>query len=95
MIELQDFDCICEFIEFRFLVPNPPVEEILCCPDSGNQLNCMDDWIRTLDQSGDYIHHCDFIGPCERLSPIPFPDGQGAFEFIDGQVSFDMGTFQG
>ncbi len=95
LIDLQDSDCICEFIEFRSLVPNPSFEELLCCPDSSNQLNCTADWIRALDQSGDYIHQCGYIGPGERLPPIPFPDGEGAFGFIDGQVSFDMGTFPG
>ncbi len=86
LIDYQDDDCICEFIELRSLIPNPSFEDRSCCPDQHYRLDCAGPWIQAYGTTPDYIHNCGWLGPDEIPPPTPFPDGDGIIGFLNGRV---------
>lgn len=86
LVDFQDDDCTCEFIEIRSLIPNPSFENMNCCPDQHYRLDCAPPWIQAYGVTPDYIHTCDWLGPENIAVPTPFPDGDGIIGFVDGRV---------
>lgn len=86
LIDFQDDDCECEFIEIRSLIPNPSFEERSCCPDQHYRLDCADSWVQAYGMTPDYIHYCGWLGPEGMSVPVPFPDGDGIIGFVNGRV---------
>ena len=89
LIDLNDEECLCtSFIESS-LIPNPSFEEMTCCPTANEMLNCAIDWIQASAPTTDYVHTCGgFLGNTSipAFAPLPFPDGNGAVGFRDGQA---------
>ncbi|MEL7220863.1 MAG: gliding motility-associated C-terminal domain-containing protein [Bacteroidota bacterium] len=53
-------------------------------------LNCADGWIQASSPTTDYVHTCmGFLGNTSipAFAPLPFPDGEGAVGFRDGQFN--------
>ena len=86
LIDFQDDDCECEFIELRSLIPNPSFENMSCCPDQHYRLDCAPPWVQAYGTTPDYLHLCGWLGPDGLAVPTPFPDGEGAIGFANGQV---------
>lgn len=86
LIDFQDDDCTCEFIEIRSLIPNPSFENQSCCPDQFYRLDCAAPWVQAYGVTPDYIHNCGWLGPENLSVPLPFPDGDGIIGFANGQV---------
>lgn len=86
LIDFQDDDCECEFIEIRSLIANPSFEAMSCCPDQHYRLDCAEPWIQAYGTTPDYIHDCGWSGPDDIAVPRPFPDGEGIIGFANGQV---------
>jgi len=86
LIDLNDPDCECEFIEPVSLIPNPSFEDLNCCPDNRSQLNCAIDWIQASEPTTDLLHNCNWLGWDDFPPPMPFPDGDGIMGFRDGRV---------
>ena len=86
LIDFQDDDCECEFIELRSLIPNPSFEEMSCCPDQHYRLDCTSSWIQAYGVTPDYIHSCGWTGPEDIKPATPYPDGDGVIGFLNGRV---------
>ena len=86
LIDFQDDECECEFIEIRSLIPNPSFEEMSCCPDQHYRLDCTSAWIQAYGVTPDYIHTCGWSGPDDIKPATPFPDGDGVIGFLNGRV---------
>ncbi len=86
LIDLNDPDCECEFIEPISLIPNPSFEDLNCCPDDRSQLNCADNWVQASQPTTDLLHLCGWLGWDDFPPPMPFPDGEGIMGFRDGRV---------
>ncbi len=85
LIDFNDEDCQCEFIELRTLIPNPSFEDKTCCPDQHYRLDCAPPWQQHLGHTPDYLNTCDYVG--EDLNYArPIPDGDGFIGFADGHV---------
>ncbi len=90
LIDFNDDDCICEQFIPSSLIPNPSFEEMSCCPEANEMLNCADGWIQASAPTTDYVHLCgDYTGNTNipAFAPEPFADGEGAVGFRDGQSS--------
>ena len=86
LIDFQDDECQCQFIEIRSLIPNPSFEEMSCCPDQHYRLDCTSHWVQAYGVTPDYIHKCGWSGP-EGITPAtPYPDGDGVIGFLNGRV---------
>jgi gliding motility-associated-like protein len=88
-IDLNDPDCICNFLLPSSLIPNPSFEEMLCCPEENARLDCAVDWIQASNPTTDYVHTCgNYLGNTNipAYAPLPFPDGEGGVGFRDGQA---------
>lgn len=89
-IDLNDDDCVCRSAIPSGLIPNPSFEEMTACPVNETQLVLAVDWIQASAATSDYVHTCggylgnEFANGAE--APLPFPDGQGAVGFRDGNV---------
>ena len=68
LIDFQDNDCECEFIELRSLIPNPSFENMDCCPDQFFRLDCAPPWFTSIGTVPDYIHTCGWSGYCSTPS---------------------------
>ncbi len=86
LVDLNDPDCVCALVEPVSLIPNPSFEEMNCCPQDRNELDCATDWIQASDPTTDYVHTCGWLGWEEFPPPQPFPDGEGVMGFRDGRV---------
>lgn len=90
LIDLNDDDCICTSTIPTSLIPNPSFEERSCCPSQNAQLNCADGWIQASSATTDYVNTCGgYLGNTgiPAVAPLPFPDGDGAVGFRDGQAN--------
>lgn len=85
LIDYQDDDCVCEFIEIRSLIPNPSFEFMDCCPDSHYRLDCAKPWVQAFGITPDYIHNCGWE-PENINVPRPFPDGDAIVGILNGRV---------
>jgi gliding motility-associated-like protein len=88
LIDLNDNDCICDALLPSSLIPNPSFEEMNCCPTANEMLECADYWIQASAPTTDYVHTCEnYLGNTSipAYAPLPFPDGEGAVGFRDGQ----------
>lgn len=88
LIDLNDEDCVCIGIVPSSLIPNPSFEEMTCCPTQNAQLNCAVGWIQASNPTTDYVHTCNnYLGNTNipAFAPLPFPDGEGAVGFRDGE----------
>ncbi len=92
LVDLNDDDCICESIVPSGLIPNPSFEERTCCPTNKEQLYCANSWQQASGATTDYVHTCSgFLGHNginNSAAPLPFPDGEGAVGFRDGEGNF-------
>ena len=86
-IDLNDEDCICEIIPPLSLIPNPSFEDLNCCPDNFNQLDCASNWVQASEPTTDFFHTCNFLGSTIFPLPQPFPDGEGIIGFRDGKLN--------
>ena len=89
LIDLNDDDCVCIGLIPSSLIPNPSFEEMTCCPTQNAQLDCAVDWIQASGPTTDYVHTCDnYLGNSNipAFAPLPFPDGEGAVGFRDGEA---------
>ncbi|MEM9546124.1 MAG: gliding motility-associated C-terminal domain-containing protein [Bacteroidota bacterium] len=87
-IDLNDDDCECTALLPSSLIPNPSFEERTCCPTMNARLDCAIGWIQASAPTTDYVHTCgNYLGNTNipAFAPLPFPDGQGAVGFRDGQ----------
>jgi gliding motility-associated-like protein len=87
-IDLNDQDCACTNLLPSSLIPNPSFEERTCCPTSNARLDCAVGWIQASNPTTDYVHTCGgYLGNTNipAFAPLPFPDGEGAVGFRDGQ----------
>ncbi len=90
LIDLNDDDCICNSLIPSSLIPNPSFEEKTCCPEENERLDCAVSWIQASNPTTDYVHTCgDYLGNTSipAFAPLPFPDGDGAVGFRDGQIN--------
>ncbi len=88
LIDLNDDDCLCNGDLPDSLVPNPSFEEQTCCPNANAQLNCAVGWVQASAPTTDYVHTCgNYLGNTNipAFAPLPFPDGEGAVGFRDGE----------
>lgn len=88
LIDLNDEACICSTLLPSSLIPNPSFEERTCCPTMNARLDCAVGWIQASNATTDYVHTCDnYLGNTSipAYAPLPFPDGEGAVGFRDGQ----------
>ncbi len=88
LIDLNDEECECSTTLPSSLIPNPSFEERTCCPMSNARLDCAIGWIQASAPTTDYVHTCgNYLGNTNipAFAPLPFPDGQGAVGFRDGQ----------
>lgn len=85
LIDYQDADCDCEFIEIRSLISNPSFEFMDCCPDTRYRLDCAKPWVQAFGVTPDYIHNCGWT-PENITVPRPFPDGDGIIGLLNGRV---------
>lgn len=99
LIDINDDDCICITNVPSGLIPNPSFEEMTCCPDRKDELECAVSWIQASPATTDYIHTCDnFLGHPGipgAIAPLPFPDGEGAVGFRDGSGSSNYKEYTG
>ena len=88
LIDLNDEDCNCISLIESSLIPNPSFEEMTCCPNANEMLHCAVNWIQASAATSDYVHACEgYLGnnSIPAVAPLPFPDGEGAVGFRDGQ----------
>ena len=88
LIDLNDDDCDCLTFLPSSLVPNQSFEDRTCCPTQNAMLNCAVGWIQASSPTTDYVHTCgNYLGNTNipAFAPLPFPDGEGAVGFRDGQ----------
>lgn len=81
LIDLNDSDCACNSAGSgnpTSIIPNPSFEDMLCCPSGFSNLSCADQWVQASDATSDFLNTCNFVGPFNSSSLIPFPDGDGA-----------------
>ena len=89
LIDLNDPECTCNALLPSSLIPNPSFEEMSCCPTENARLDCALYWIQASAPTTDYVHTCGgYLGNTSipAYAPLPFPDGEGAVGFRDGQV---------
>ena len=90
LIDLNDDDCICRTSIPSGLIPNPSFEEFTACPREETQLQLAVDWIQASAATSDYVHTCGgYLGneyANNAMAPLPFPDGDGAVGFRDGNT---------
>lgn len=87
-IDLNDDECECSTFLPSSLIPNPSFEDRTCCPTMNARLDCAVGWIQASSPTTDYVHTCgDYLGNTSipAFAPLPFPDGEGAVGFRDGQ----------
>ena len=88
-VDLNDEeDCFCNSLIESSLIPNPSFEEMSCCPNANEMLNCAESWIQASEATSDYVHICEgYLGNTSipAVAPLPFPDGEGGVGFRDGQ----------
>ncbi len=87
-IDLNDDECLCTAFIESSLIPNPSFEEMTCCPNANEMLQCAVDWIQASAATSDYVHTCEgYLGNTSipAVAPLPFPDGEGGVGFRDGQ----------
>lgn len=89
LIDLNDLDCDCPQAKVLSLIPNPSFEDQNCCPPDKSRMDCAETWIQASVPTTDYMHICSWIGWVEFPTPMPFPDGEGAIGFRDGQFAFN------
>ncbi len=82
LVDIYDPDCICEGImstgDLDDVMPNQDFEEMLCCPSSFSQMNCVDGWEQGTTATTDYLNTCDFVMPAVIAAGlVPFPSGEG------------------
>jgi hypothetical protein len=90
LIDLNDPACDCTAFIESSLIPNPSFEDRSCCPTANEMLNCADGWIQASTPTTDYVHTCmGYLGNTSipAFAPLPFPDGEGAVGFRDGQFN--------
>ncbi len=88
LIDINDDDCDCPAFIESSLIPNPSFEDMTCCPNANEMLNCAVDWIQASAATSDYVHTCEgYLGNTSipAIAPLPFPDGEGGVGFRDGQ----------
>lgn len=88
LIDLNDEECECSTFLPSSLIPNPSFEERTCCPMANARLDCAVGWIQASNPTTDYVHTCGgYLGNTSipAFAPLPFPDGEGAVGFRDGQ----------
>lgn len=93
LIDLNDDECECSTFLPSSLIPNPSFEERTCCPMMNARLDCAVGWIQASAPTTDYVHTCgNYLGNTSipAFAPLPFPDGEGAVGFRDGQK--DVGS---
>lgn len=77
-IDLNDDECECTGSSFfglvPNLVPNPSFEDMSCCPDFTDDMECVDDWHKLGPLTSDYYNHCGYftIGTGPEF-PLPSP----------------------
>ncbi len=91
LIDLNDDDCVCLTSIPSGLIPNPSFENFIQCPRFENNLDGFaQDWIQASAATSDFVHTCGgFLGnPFANgaEAPLPFPDGEGAIGFRDGNT---------
>ncbi|MCB0839629.1 MAG: gliding motility-associated C-terminal domain-containing protein [Bacteroidetes bacterium] len=84
LIDLNDGDCDCQYIEPVFSIPNPSFEEKSCCPVGSGRMECVDDWVKSSVTTPDFINLCGFQGFNLVPMPKPIPDGEGCVGFFNG-----------
>ena len=82
LVDIYDDECICEGIvaitNQTDLLPNPDFEEMLCCPSSFSQMDCVDGWAQGTSATTDYLHTCGFyLNALNGTALLPFPSGDG------------------
>lgn len=90
LIDINDDDCECAALINSSLIPNPSFEEMTCCPMENAKLECATDWIQASPATTDYVHTCgNYLGNTSvgAVPPLPFPDGNGAVGFRNGQAN--------
>ncbi|WP_235291167.1 gliding motility-associated C-terminal domain-containing protein [Portibacter lacus] len=92
LIDLNDGDCECETIKPVSLIPNPSFEEMTCCPNGFGELGCIQNWETPTETTGDYLHHCGFLGFDVVPPPEPFPNGDGIIGLQDFSYPGPDGT---
>ncbi len=88
LIDLNDEECECSTFLPSSLIPNQSFEDRTCCPTMNARLDCAVGWIQASNPTTDYVHTCgNYLGNTSipAFAPLPFPDGQGAVGFRDGQ----------
>ncbi len=88
LIDLNDPDCLCTSFIPSSLIPNPSFENMICCSTANEMLECANGWIQASSPTTDYVHTCgNYLGNTSipAYAPLPFPDGEGAAGFRDGQ----------
>jgi len=94
LIDLNDDECECSSVLPSSLIPNPSFEDRTCCPMENARLDCAVGWIQASAPTTDYVHTCgNYLGNTSipAFAPLPFPDGQGAVGFRDGQANVGPG----
>lgn len=87
LIDFNDNDCICQNYLPTSLIPNPSFEDMNCCPEFNDMMECASEWIQASGTTSDYINLCsDFTGNTNifAVAPLPLIDGDGAVGFRDG-----------
>lgn len=90
LIDLNDDACMCSSLIESSLIPNPSFEDMLCCPNANEMLDCAESWIQASRATSDYIHTCgNYLGNTNipAYAPLPIADGEGAVGFRDGTES--------
>lgn len=75
LIDLNDtLDCACVsgLQPLQSLVPDPFLEDTLCCPSTVSQMACSNAWVQPTNGTCDYFNLCGFF---PSWIPIPLPDG--------------------
>jgi gliding motility-associated-like protein len=89
LIDLNDEECKCSTTLPSSLIPNPSFEDRTCCPMENARLDCAVGWIQASNPTTDYVNTCgNYLGNTSipAYAPLPFPDGEGAVGFRDGQA---------
>jgi gliding motility-associated-like protein len=86
LIDLNDGDCDCAYVQPMLPIPNPSFEARTCCPVASGRMNCVNDWARSSATTPDYMHPCGFQGFGLVPVPKPIPDGEGYVGFFNGYV---------
>lgn len=88
LIDLNDNDCFCNKSLDLSKIPNPSLEDRICCPKGLEEMNCVEAWEQGSFATTDYFNSCGITsylnGVFDKHSTIfppfpskPFPDGDG------------------